>query len=953
MASLLYRIGAFAARRHWVVLAVWLVIFLATSLGAGALGKNFVAAFDVPGTQSQQALDVLNTRFPMASSSSIKVLFEAPSGKTIDDFRSQIESTLTNLQSVKGIDSIVSPFDADGASAMSDNRTIAYATLTMNGEGGATAPNGQTPAQTSVYETTQKAQAGGLTVAYVGLPDPAAAGDIGPEGIGLIVSLVVLIITFGSLLAAGMPLITAIVGVGISTSVVTLLSWVMVINVTGPTLSAMLGLAVGIDYALFLVSRHRSNLAQGMPVRQSVAVATATAGSAVVFAGLTVIIALLGLFVVNIPFLGMMGFGAAIAVAIAIAVATTLVPAILSLFGRALIPRPTSRAFKREQADAPATMGARWARIVTAKPLITVLAVLVGLAILALPVSSLRLALPDAGYDPPGSITRSGYDLMAKGFGAGANGPLIAVADVSRLNLKQVVSAVDSLPAFLKSQPGVADVLITTPNPQLDVIISVITPKTAPDAPETEALVNSLRNKASEFQAKNGFTYEITGQTALGIDISNRLGDAIIPFGILVVGLSIVLLAAVFRSIAVPLTATLGFVLSVLAAFGVTTAVFVWGWGAAFLGVPKAGPVVAFMPILVMAVLFGLAMDYEVFLVSRMRERFVATGNPKESVVTGFAHSARVVTAASLIMFSVFVAFVPGQGVLMQPIALALAVGVAIDAMVIRMTLIPALMTLLGRYAWALPRWLARRLPDVDIEGEKVHGRIATLAWHQGADSAVVVAAQDLKVADSALGPTSFTLSRGQVGLVVASLDGDADLLLAALTGRADARGMLISCGRPLPYDGSHVRRLTSLVVPGAAPMEGSVVDQIREQLRLNQLPATLSSVEDIRGLVNLLAVASGMTVGDLSDARPAEALTTSESWLVDLAVALRGNAELIAVDARALAEEAVAPFMAETLAQAATETTLVLAVPRVGAGKVSGRTVVRLPLKELAEVSP
>lgn len=926
MASLLYRVGAFAARRHWIVLVVWGLILAVTGLGAGALGPKFVATFDVPHTQSQDALTVLNTRFPVAASANIQVLFSAPQGKKVDDYQGQIQNTLDALAAVKGVESVASPFTPAGAAGMSTDHSVAYATLTMNGAGAASTPDGQTQAQKAVYATAQKAATNGLEVAYVGLPDPQAAGDLGPEGIGILVSLIVLIITFGSLLAAGMPLITAGVGVVASASIIALLSWVMTINVTGTTLSEMIGLAVGIDYALFLVSRHRSNLALGMPVKQSVAVTTATAGSAVLFAGVTVIIALLGLFVVGIPFLGMMGFGAAIAVAIAIAVATTLVPAILALLGRTLIPRPKSRAHRREQPDAAPSFGARWARFVTARPLITVVVVLLGLGTLALPLSGLRLALPDAGYDPPGSITRTGYETMARGFGPGANGRLIVVADVSRLSVDKVVQGVTDLPEFLKAQKGVANVVVTTPNPQLDVLISVVTPTTSPDAPETTDLVSRLRDQASAFEKKYGYTYQITGQTALAIDISDRLGGAIIPFGILVVGLSIILLATVFRSIAVPLTATLGFVLSVAAALGVTTAVFVWGWGSSLLGVSQAGPVVAFMPILVMAVLFGLAMDYEVFLVSRMREQFVSTGDAKGAVRQGFARSARVVTAASLIMVSVFVAFVPGQSIVLQPIAFALAVGVALDAVVVRMTLIPALMTLLGRFAWALPGPLARRLPDVDIEGEKVHGRIATLAWRKDAQEMVVVDTENLRVDDSSLEPLTLTVRKGEVAFLVSSAESGVDDVLAALTGRGNARGMIISCARPLPYDAAHVRTMTSLVVPGAWPMDGSVRDQIREQLRLNKVTPSKAHVATIAEIATRLGTAMGTAVGALDATRSSDSLSTTESWLVDLAVAVAGDAELIAVDARAVPPDSVGDFIAALLEPARLSSTFIVA---------------------------
>jgi len=901
MASLLYRIGDFAARRGWIVVIAWLLIIAAISTLSGALGAKEQASFSIPGTQSQDALDMLNQRFPQVGGASVNVIFVAPAGKDISTFEPQIESAVTALGSVANVTGVTDPFASGQSAHIATDGSMAYATVQLN------MPTADiTDAVLTTIETAaEKAQQGGVTLAYTGLPDIVGSPSFASEGIGLTISLIVLLITFGSLIAAGMPLITAGLGVTLSSSLIVLLSHVVTLNTTTPLLAEMIGLAVGIDYALFIVSRHRNNLATGMDPKQSIAVSTATAGSAVVFAGMTVIIALLGLFVVGIPFLGMMGLGAAIAVAMAILIAVTLVPAILGLFGKHLTPRAQSRAWQRAQPEHTNTMGARWVKLVTAKPIVTIIIVLAGVILLALPTASLKLALPDAGSNPVGTVSRTGYDTMVKGFGPGANGALMVVADISKTDLSNIESTLSELHDAFTGNSDIQSVTQAIPNAQLDTAIVIVTPKSSPDSDATAQLVSELRANAAGFEKKNGFTYEITGQTAMGIDISTTLMGAIIPFALIVVGLSIVLLMIVFRSIAVPITATLGFILSVFGAFGVTTAVFVWGWGADLLGVTKVGPVISFMPILVMAVLFGLAMDYEVFLVSRMRERFVSTKDAHGAVREGFRASARVVTAASLIMTSVFVAFIPGGTVIMQSIALALAVGVALDALVVRMTLIPALMTLLGDKAWALPKRLSRKLPDVDIEGERVHGRLATLKWSQNNNPDVVIAAEDVNVLGSGLDRFSLTAYTGDVVLMHATRSVDLDLALAALTGRAEALGLLVAAGRPLPYDAPFVRKQASLVLYRSTVMEGSATDYIRETLRLNRLKAGSHEVDAARDLAAELAVRAEVDLGSLGPDRDTETLSTSQVWLIDLAVALLSQPRILACDVRQVTHEA------------------------------------------------
>jgi RND superfamily putative drug exporter len=455
----------------------------------------------------------------------------------------------------------------------------------------------------------------------------------------------------------------------------------------------------------------------------------------VVFAGLTVVIALSGLAVVGIPFLTVMGVGAAGTVLVAVLVALTLLPALLGFAGRRLAPAPGSRAARRELADAQETtgaggsMGARWTRLVTRRPLVTVLAVLAGLVVLAIPAPQLQLALPDNSTAAPESPERQAYDLISENFGPGLNGPLVVLVEgldpaTAEQSVGLIAAAVGGMPTGTPGafQGGLDDVAIAAPTLLPDGTTAIVTviPESGPQEEATNALVAALRELAPDLERKTGADLAVTGQTAVAIDVSDRLGDALLPFALVVVGLALVLLLLVFRSVLVPVKAALGFLLSVGASFGAVVAVFQWGWFSDLLGVPATGPVISFLPVILMAVLFGLAMDYEVFLVSRMREEYVHGAAPRDAVVTGARHAARVVVAAALIMFSVFASFVTIEDVIVKAIAFGLAVGILVDAFLVRMTLVPAVLALLGRSAWWLPRWLDRLLPDLDVEGARL-----------------------------------------------------------------------------------------------------------------------------------------------------------------------------------------------------------------------------------------
>jgi RND superfamily putative drug exporter len=731
MSSLLARLGRASYRHRGAVSVAWLAILGAVVALLLTLGSSFDDEFTIPGSESQEALDSLDAASPGAAGVGAQIVFVAPDGSTVVDPANAavIEQVVAAARQAPEVGSVVSPFES---SAISPDGRAALATVQYDVAQGEIEPG----TLDALQETTAAAADAGFAVAVGG----NAFGTTGvaisaTEFIGVAVAVLVLVLTFGSLLAAGMNLLTAIVGIAVGMGGLLLTSNLITLSSTAPTLALMIGLAVGIDYTLFILSRHRTQLAAGMHPEESAARAVGTAGSAVVFAGLTVVIALSGLAVVGIPFLTVMGVGAAGTVLVAVLVALTLLPALLGFAGGRLAPKPGSRAARRELADAQETtgaggsMGARWTRLITRRPLVTVLAVLAGLVVLAIPAPQLQLALPDNSTAAPEAPQRQAYDLISENFGPGLNGPLVMLVEgldpaTAEQSVGRIAAAVGGTPTGSPGEftGGLDDVAFAQPTllPGGSTAIVTVIPESGPQEEATNALVADLRDLAPGLERESGGEIAVTGQTAVAIDVSDRLGDALLPFALVVVGLALVLLLLVFRSILVPLKAAVGFLLSVGASFGAVVAVFQWGWFSDLLGVPATGPVISFLPVILMAVLFGLAMDYEVFLVSRMREEFVHGAGPRDAVVTGARHAARVVVAAALIMFAVFASFVTIEDVIVKAIAFGLAVGILVDAFLVRMTLVPAVLALLGRSAWWLPRWLDRLLPDLDVEGARL-----------------------------------------------------------------------------------------------------------------------------------------------------------------------------------------------------------------------------------------
>jgi RND superfamily putative drug exporter len=720
MATFLYRLGRFSFRRRGWVAALWVVLLVGAGVGAATLSGTTASGFTIPGSPSQRAIDQLASKFPQASAggATARVVFVAPAGQALTDAadKAAVEAVVAALKAAPQVAGVLDPFTVR---ALNPTGTMAYAQVTYK----VASANMTSAARQALLDSAVHGRQAGLRVEVGGDAVQAPPGTSATELIGVAVAAIVLLVTFGSLVAAGLPLLTAIVGVGIGVSTITALTGFVDLSSTTSALALMIGLAVAIDYALFIMSRYRHELAIGRDPQEAAGRAVGTAGSAVVFAGLTVIIALAGLSVVGIPFLTQMGIAAAGTVAVAVLIALTLLPAMLGFAGLRVQGRRARDPEADSSADKPA-MGLRWASLVTRRPAAVLAVAVAGLAVAAIPALDLRLGLPDDGMAAPSSTQRKAYDLISEGFGAGVNGPLIVVVDTSHASDPKAAAA--KVTATIKTLPDLAVVSPAVFNPAGDTALVQVIPKGGPNDPATTTLVKAIRGQDYGTSA----AVAVTGRTAVNIDVSDKLAAALLPYLLLVVGLAFVLLMLVFRSILVPLKATLGFLLTVASSFGAVVAVFQWGWLAGVFGVDQTGPVVSFMPIFMIGVVFGLAMDYEVFLVTRIREEYIhatPTRTPAEqnatarrAVITGFGHSARVVTAAAIIMISVFAGFILSTETVITMMGFGLAVGVLFDAFVVRMTIVPAVLGLLGRAAWWLPGWLNRALPNVDVEGEQL-----------------------------------------------------------------------------------------------------------------------------------------------------------------------------------------------------------------------------------------
>jgi RND superfamily putative drug exporter len=723
MSSYLYRLARFAYQRRRLVLGLWLVAAIAAIAIAQASGGKTNDTFSIPGTESQNAATVLTTKLPAFSGGQTSIVFATPPGPgkvTGAADKAAIESAMTSLKSIPQVSAVTTPFESK---LISPSGTIALGSVQWSVPG-----TSVTDANLdAVKAALQPLQAKGIQVEYNGSVYPGWRVAISetPELIGIVIAFIILMITFGAFAAAGMPILGAIVGVITTLMGITAVASVVTIASASTTVALMLGLSCGIDYGLFILSRHRTNLLNGMTPEESVPLAVGTSGSAVVFAGLTVMIALCGLTVVGIPFLTVMGLAAAASVAVALLIALTLVPALLGFAGMKvakftrlpLLGARAERTARRSAADPDSPAGARWARFVVRRRVPVLIGAIALLGALAIPALSVQLGLPGAASDPASSTDRQAYDLTTEGFGAGFNGALLVVAqDVSR------PAATSQIAASLRKLPDVATVTpVTTQN---GIALIKVIPKSGPNDPVTATLVNTIRGDRAAIEGGTGAHVLVGGTTASNIDVSSKLSAALPIFLIVVVGLAFILLTFAFRTILVPIKSILGFLLSIAAALGAQVAMFQWGWGQHIFGITPS-ETISFLPIIMLAIIFGLSSDYEVFVVSRIKEEFTQYGDARRAVERGTGKSARVVTAAALIMFSIFVAFMFTSNPTIKAIGFSFAAGVFLDAFVVRLTLVPAVMAIVGSRIWYHPRWFARYVPDPDIEGKRLNERLA------------------------------------------------------------------------------------------------------------------------------------------------------------------------------------------------------------------------------------
>jgi len=724
VSSWLERLGRRAVRHRWWFIATWVLIAVVAGGLAIGLGGTTIDTFAIPGAQSQTALDVLAEKFPSQAGSSATVVFATPDGVDDPSVEPAIQESITRLGEIEDVTSVSDPYGPAGKVIVSNQGPLSGKVALVTVQFSQPVQELPTDVFDKLQEAVQPAQAAGVRVEFGGAvtdfadKPPASNADL----IGLLAAAVILLFAFGSVIAMGLPLITALFGLGVGISLITIVAAITDIGTLAPVLGTMIGLGVGIDYSLFIVTRYREGLADGLDVESAAGRSVATAGSAVIFAGCTVVIAICGLAISGIPYVARLGYMAAIVVAVMMVAAITLLPAIIGAIGPR-IDRWQVHFGRKKGGDAPAgqaddptsSIWARWARLVASHAWPFAILGTVILLVLAWPFLSMRLGESDDGNLPSSTTQRQAYDLIAEGFGPGTNGPLLVVVDLPAAN---DTAATDAIETALRATPGVDSVLppqLNTPDDDVAVIIAF--PTTAPDSAETAALVSTLRDEVlPEAIGTTGAKAYVGGLTAEFIDIGNQIADRLPWFIGAVVFLSFLLLMLVFHSVLVPLTAAVMNLLSVGAAYGAIVAVFQWGWAKDLIGLESVVPIVSFVPMMMFAVLFGLSMDYQVFLLTRVREEYVRTGDTREGVVLGLTRTARVITSAALIMIFVFGAFVLNFSAEVKMFGLGLAFAVLVDATIVRMMLVPSIMEILGDANWWFPKWLAW-LPRLDIDG--------------------------------------------------------------------------------------------------------------------------------------------------------------------------------------------------------------------------------------------
>jgi RND superfamily putative drug exporter len=688
-------------RRRRLVVLLWIVGFVVMNVLGGVIGNAFSDNFSGGHSDSIAAFDLLKTRFPARAGDTADIVFTSKKGVDNAEVRRAMEALFAEVGPgrVPHVVAIDTPYQGFGR--VSHDGSIAYATVTFDKQAGDLPAKAAQP----LIDAVKKVKVPGLEVELSG---PVVARALQPpmgatEGIGLLAAIVILFVAFGSLLAMSLPVIAAIFGVGIGSVFVTLLSHVITVPSFAPYVALMIGLGVGIDYALFIVVRYRTGLHDGLDPESANVLALTTAGRAVLFAGCTVIISLLGMFLMGINFIYGLSIGAVLAVLMTMLASVTLVPAIMGFAGTKLAAKERKRRHHRE------TWAYRWSRQIQRRPWLMAGLSLAVLVTIAVPMFSIHLGVADQGNDPRSLTTRRAYDLLAKGFGPGSNGPVLLAADFTGKTNRDSVTAVA---ATLRNDPDVALVAPVNVNAAGNAAVVPVIPKSAPQDRSTEQLVHRLRSEIKQ----RGLAMHVGSVTAIAIDASDHVGARLPIMVAAVIVLSFLLLLAVFRSVLVAVKAGIMNLLSIGAAYGVIVAIFQWGWLRNVVGIGRPGPIEFWVPMMLFTVLFGLSMDYEVFLLSRVREEYLVSGDNATAVADGLASTARVITAAAAIMIAVFMSFVLGDLRVLKLLGLGLATAIFIDATIVRMVLVPATMELLGNANWWLPKWLDRILPRISVE---------------------------------------------------------------------------------------------------------------------------------------------------------------------------------------------------------------------------------------------
>ena len=709
--GLLARWTRAAARHPWRVFGGWVILIALLAVLSNAFGASYTSVFSIPNSETQDALELLEERFPAASGDSATIVFRATDAP-IDDpsVQQQINAVLDQARTLPRVIAVTGP--ADNPAQISPTGQIAYASVQY----GVSATEVEPEDVTALFDLVDVSSSGTLQVEAGG--QIVTAGEIPELGsseiVGIIFAMVIMLVMFGSVIAMGLPIVTALIGVGVGMLAMPLLANVFVMHsaVTSAFLS-MLGLGVGIDYALFIVNRFRDNLLHGQSVEDATGVAIDTAGRSVAFAGVTVAIGLLGLSLIGIPFVTGLGITGSAVVLVSVLIAIFLMPAILGLVGTHVLSLRIPGLGRGNVGKD--SFWFRWGRAIQSRPGLISVVTIALLLLVASPYLDMELNLSDAGNNPTSMHSRRAYDLMEEGFGPGSNGPLLLVVERDG-GLDQ--EAVGELTATLQGTAGVAMASPPIPNEDGTTAIIQVIPATGPQDAATEDLIHALREDIMpESAASSGMTTYVAGSTAANIDLSQRISDRMPLFYAVVVGLSIVLLTIVFRSVVVPVKAALTTLLSVGAAYGAVVAVFQWGWLQGLLGIEGTGPIESFLPMILFGVLFGLSMDYEVFLLSRVHEEHIHGAPARPAMLDGVGYSGKVVAAAGAIMGSVFLSFVLEDMRMLQLIGFGLGIAVLIDAFVVRLVLVPALMTVLGERGWIFPAWLDRIVPNITIEG--------------------------------------------------------------------------------------------------------------------------------------------------------------------------------------------------------------------------------------------